>query len=180
MKTLRLVLLSILAMGTLSFTSSASAGWYTPRCTSGDLKVKPIVGRTDQYHCKKTVNRTPSCPSGYTKKKDNIGKDKCEKVSSQTKAAQCKLGALDNKNNWRINRRNGPDNCTHKTKNKGQKPLKCTGSGYSLSVDKSGRNDMCVKSGGVTRTTISCRSGETHKTSGLDVCQSVTETRPTF
>jgi len=180
MKTFRLLLLSLLAMGTLSFTSSASAGWYTPRCTSGQLKVKPIIGKTDQYHCIKTVSRIPSCPSGYSKKTDAIGKDKCEKVSSQTKAAQCKLGVLDNKNNWRINRRNGADNCTHKTKNKGQKPLKCTGAGYSLSVDRQGNRDMCVKSGGVSRTTVSCRSNETHRKAGVDKCESVTETRPTF
>ncbi|RTZ63875.1 MAG: hypothetical protein DSZ29_06245 [Aquificaceae bacterium] len=180
MKMLHLVFLSSLAIGTVSFSSNASANWFTPHCTSGVLKVKPRVGRTDQYQCKRTVNRTPSCPAGYTKKTDPLGKDKCEKFAIQVKPAVCKLGVLDNKNNWRIHRQNGADYCTHKTKNKGQKPMKCTGGGYSLSIDNSGNRDRCVKSSGKVTSVVTCRAGETHKKNGVDVCQSVTVTRPAF
>ncbi len=173
-----LSVLAILGMATI-YTSVSAANWYAPRCNGGTLKNK--LG-TSQFHCKTTTSRTPSCPSGKTKKVKSVGKDKCESVSSgSTKNAVCNVGVGNNKNNWRKNVKRGADNCTHKTKNKGVKPLKCSGAGYALSVDRSGNTDKCVKgSTSVVSTTISCNSNETHKTGGTDKCERTTETRPIF
>ena len=173
-----LSVLAILGMATI-YTSVSAANWYAPRCNGGTLKNK--LG-TNQFHCLTTTNRAPTCPAGQTKKVKNIGKDKCEFVSSgSTKNAVCNVGLGNNPNNWKKNIRNGADNCTHKTKNKGVKPLKCSGAGYALSVDNSGNRDKCVKgSARVISTNIACRVGETHKTGGADKCEKTRKTKPVF
>lgn len=181
MKNIKLLIPALIVIGsaTLLSQSAFATNWYAPRCTSGALKNKVA---SNKFHCKATTSRVPSCPSGKTKKQKNIGKDKCESLpSEQIKTAECKVGTGNLQKNWKKNVKNGADNCTHKTKNKGVKPLKCSGSGYALVVDKSGKTDKCVKStGSVVSTNISCNTGETHKTSGLDKCEKTTESKPIF
>jgi len=174
-------ILSVLAIlgATTIFTSVSAENWYAPRCNGGTLKNK--LG-TNQFHCVTTTSRTPNCPRGSTKKIKDVGRDKCELVSSgSTKNAECNVGIGNNKNNWKKNIKNGADNCTHKTQNKGVKLLKCSGPGYALAIDYSGNNDVCVKgSTRVVSTTIACRAGETHKTSRTDKCERTSKTRPVF
>lgn len=180
MKNLKKLLsvLAILGVATI-FTSVSATNWYAPKCNSGTLKSQ--IG-SNKFHCKTTASRTPSCSSGKVKKINSIGKDKCESISSGTvKTAECKVGAGNLQKNWQKNIKSGADNCTHKTKSKGVKPLKCSGSSYSLVVNHAGNVDKCVKgSTSVISTTIACYSSETHKTSGTDKCEKTTESKPVF
>lgn len=184
MKNLKLLLLSMLTVGAFSFSTTASANWYTPSCANGQLKVKPRVGRTDQYHCKTVASRVPRCPQGSNKKVHPTGIDKCQTIpNEQVKAPKCKLAAGQSQNNWRMKSKRGADYCIHKTKpnRKGQKPLKCSGGGYALVRDKQGNRDKCVKSNGrAVSTPVRCNANETHKKRGQDKCERVAETKPRF
>lgn len=187
MKNLTLLLsaLTIVGTGSLLVISTvtptvANAAKYKPQasCPSGYTLKKGLRGAT----CIMTTSRTPSCPSRQTKKVKSIGKDKCQRLPTEMiKNPECKVGTGNFQRNWQINHVRGQDNCTHKTKQKGVKRLKCSGNSYSLVIDKNNNTDQCVKSSGrVVSTNITCRTGETHKTKGTDQCETKRETRPTF
>ncbi|MEJ2620445.1 MAG: hypothetical protein P8163_09330 [Candidatus Thiodiazotropha sp.] len=163
----------------LLFTgSSMAASWYTPNCSGIGGQLKSRSG--NKYHCEKTSSRMPQCPNGYTKKVNSTAKDQCERVTSNVTAPKCRLSVGQNQNNWRIVVTGGPDHCVHKTKNKGQKPLKCSGTGYSVSQNYQGNTDKCTKSGAVQRVQVSCNNNETHRTGGADKCEVTQYLKPRF
>jgi hypothetical protein len=169
----------ILPLLLLFFSGSTLAtSWYTPNCdfNGGELKSRS----NNRYHCERTNSRTPRCQNGYTKKVKATSKDDCERVTSEVKAPKCKLSAGQNQNNWRIVVTGGLDHCVHKTKNKGQKALKCAGSGYNISQNYQGNTDKCIKAGQVQKINVSCNANETHRTSGTDKCETTQYLKPRF
>jgi hypothetical protein len=161
------------------FSGSALATtWYTPNCDVIGGELKSRSGH--RYNCEKTRSRTPQCPNSYTKKVKSTAKDDCERVSSDVKSPKCNLSAGQRQNNWRIVVTNGQDHCVHRTKDKGQKPLKCQGAGYNISQNYHGNTDKCLKSGQVDKVKVSCNSNETHKSSGEDKCEVKEYLKPRF
>jgi hypothetical protein len=167
-----------LTVTVVGFSGAAFADdWFTPYCPSGTLKRN---GLGVDHACEKVVTEDADCPKDYTLKVDGVFKDKCEMVTSATKAVECKLNIGEIAANWTLVSVSGADHCEHNDKSKGQREVKCTG-GFQLDIDGgAGNKDRCIDQSTVKRVDATCPSGADHKVAGKDKCEKVTRTAPSF